>query len=325
MAAQTPKTDIGDAGPGQTATGETATGDALLGAWGRYLAHEQRVSAHTLDGYMREGRLFLRFLAGHWDGAVDAEALAALGVRDFRAYLAYRRGPGLAAASVARTVSALRSFFRYLARHHGVDNAAVTMLKPPRGKRRVPRPLSETGAADVLAASREMAVEPWVAARDTAVILLLYGCGLRISEALSLQRRQAPLVDMLRIEGKGHKQRLVPVLPVVADAVDAYVAQCPHALPADGPLFVGKRGGALGPRPVQALMAQVRALLGLPDSATPHALRHSFATHLLQGGGDLRTIQDLLGHASLSTTQVYTKVDGAQLTAIYDQAHPRAK
>ncbi|MBB4211711.1 integrase/recombinase XerC [Rhodothalassium salexigens DSM 2132] len=297
----------------------------LLARWADNLAHERRLSPHTLDSYLREARFFLAFLAGHLDRPVDAAALAALDVRDFRAYLARRRADGLSPASTARAISVLKTFFAHLASREGVTNSAIAIIRAPRTPRRLPRPLSESGAEDLLETVPQTEDLDWVGARDTAVLLLLYGCGLRIAEALSLRRADAPLGTTLRVTGKGGKQRLVPVLPVVAQAVDAYVARCPHALDGDGPLFVGKRGGALGPRPVQAAVAEARRLLGLPASATPHALRHSFASHLLQNGGDLRTIQDLLGHASLASTQVYTRVDAGHLAEIYDKAHPRAR
>ena len=218
----------------------------------------------------------------------------------------------------------MRSFYRFCERDGTLKNGAIHLVQSPKLPHSVPRPLSVDGAKAVIGEVANLSEEDWIGARDTAVITLLYGCGLRISEALGLERNQAPLGDMLRITGKGGKQRLVPVLPVVADAVEAYLEACPYPLSDGDPLFVGKRGKRLNPRLIQGRLQVLRAALGLPPSATPHALRHSFATHLLSGGGDLRTIQELLGHASLSTTQHYTEVDTERLLDVYGKAHPRS-
>ena len=296
----------------------------LVVGWRRYLVSERRMAAHTVAGYGRDVGDFLAFLPEHLGGAVRPTHLARLSLADFRAYLAKRRADGLSARSMARALSALRSLFLYLKRVEGIDNQAIGAMRGPKLPHRVPRPLSEQGAADVVDAVGDFAAQDWIAARDTAVVCLLYGCGLRIAEALALNRADAPTGDMLRVTGKRGKERLVPVLPVVREAVDAYIALCPYVLAHDGPLFVGARGGRLNPRMVQKAMQQARAALGLPETATPHALRHSFATHLLAGGGDLRTIQELLGHADLASTQAYTDVDTARLMAVYKQAHPRA-
>jgi len=297
--------------------------------WLSRLADERRRSENTIAAYRRDIRDFLSFLAEHRGEVPDLGALGALSVRDVRAWLARRAAEGRAKTSTARALSAVRVFFRYLERDGVAVSSALSLVRAPKTPRGVPRPLSE-GQAKAVIAHDERCGEPpdWVARRDTAVLLLLYGCGLRIGEALGLDRADAPAADgalrSLMITGKGNKQRLVPVLPVVAEAIADYLAACPHELRSGDPLFVGVRGKRLQPRLIQHTMAGLRGALGLPASATPHALRHSFATHLLAGGGDLRTIQELLGHASLSTTQRYTEVDEAGILAAYRAAHPRA-
>jgi integrase/recombinase XerC len=292
----------------------------------RQLASERRASAHTVAAYGRDLAIFLDFLRDHLGGIADLAALSALTPRDMRAFLAHRAAADAEKTTQARNLSVVRSFFRYLDRQGLAGNDAIAVLRGPRLPKSVPKPLSEPDAATALDSTDLTARQPWIALRDAAVLGLLYGCGLRLSEALGLTRREAPVDGMsyLRITGKGRKQRLVPLLPAVIEAVDAYLATCPHRLAPDGPLFVGVRGGPLHPRLVQLLMEKLRAGLGLPDTATPHALRHSFATHLLAAGGDLRAIQELLGHASLSTTQRYTAVDAAKLMQVYEAAHPRA-
>lgn len=297
--------------------------EAVAG-WRNHLAAERRLSAHSVAAYGHDIASFLGFLV-HYRGAVPGLAmLSALTVQDFRAFLAARRKDGLEAASLARALSALRNLFRYLDRHDLARNDALAVVRGPKRPRRLPRPVAEAAATQLVDEAGQDALEPWVQARDAAVVALLYGCGLRLSEALALTKADLPLGDMLRVTGKGGKVRLVPVLPVVAQAVDHYRRLMPFAQAPKEALFRGVRGGPLGPRQVQKLMTRLRVALGLPASATPHALRHSFASHLLAAGGDLRTIQDLLGHASLSTTQVYTKVDSAQLIGVYEKAHPRA-
>ena len=298
-------------------------------AWLDNLADERRLSAHTIAAYRRDLGDFLRFLAEHEGRAPDLAALARLSIRDLRAWLAHRAGEARAKTSTARALSVVRVFFRYLEREGVAVSSALALVRGPRIPRGVPRPLSQDQARAVVDLDARSAGAPdWVARRDAAVLLLLYGCGLRIGEALGLDRADAPAADgtlrSLMITGKGNKQRLVPVLPVVAEAIADYLAACPHVLEPGDPLFVGVRGRRLQPRLVQHTMARLRGALGLPASATPHALRHSFATHLLTAGGDLRTIQELLGHASLSTTQRYTEVDEAGLMAAYTAAHPRA-
>jgi len=298
---------------------------AAIAAWRRWLGDERRLSPHTLAAYGGDVATFLGFLTHHMGQPPDLAALVALGPADLRAFLASRHGAGLMNSSQARGLSALKSLFRFLDRQGLVHNPVLGVIRAPRLPRSLPKALAADEALETLAAAAEMQSEPWLAARDVALFTMLYGCGLRLGEALALERGAAPAGKAMVITGKGQKQRLVPLLPVVVDAVAAYLQQCPFVLSATSPLFVGSRGKRLNPGVVQRQMRRLRAALGLPDSATPHALRHSFATHLLAGGGDLRSIQELLGHASLSTTQRYTAVDDAALTAIYDKAHPRAR
>ena len=297
---------------------------AAVGAWLAHLQHERGSTANTLDAYERDLRQFLVWLKADLGHAPCLADLARLDAKRFRAFMAARRRAGFASRSLARTMSALRAFFRWLeaqeiAKYRGV--LQVTMPKVPHG---IPKPLTVEKAAAVVDGGAAAELD-WVAARDTAVLLLLYGCGLRISEALSLQRKDAPLAgrDVLRIVGKGGKERLVPVLPIAQAAIAHYIRLRRLDDP-ESPLFLGAKGGRMSPRIAQLLMERLRGELGLPATATPHALRHSFATHLLSAGADLRQIQELLGHASLSTTQVYTEVDRARLLAVYDKAHPRA-
>ena len=301
---------------------------------GDYLAHLQggrRASGKTIEAYGRDIAQFGKFLQGYLGKAAGLDELAALRPVDFRAFLAARRKEGDGPRTIARKLSSLRGLYRWLARRHGIDNPALSALSGPRIAQALPHPLSPREARKALdaASGGDEHRPPWVAARDVAVLALLYGCGLRISEALSLTLEQArPLAgdkaDMLRVTGKGGKERLVPVLPAVRQALREYIRLCPFELKGDEAVFRGVRGGPLSPRVIQLLTARLRGALGLPESATPHALRHSFATHLLAAGGDLRTIQELLGHASLSTTQIYTQVDTASLLAQYRKAHPRA-
>lgn len=298
-----------------------------LARWRRRLADERRAAAKTVEAYERDIGQFLRFLTLHLGAPPTLADLADLKTLDIRAFLAKRRmEDGVGARTLGRGLAGVRSLIRDLEREGLLDAAAFTATRTPKAPKSLPRPLAAPDAKRVVNVAESLSDEPWIAARDAAVLSLLYGCGLRISEALSLTRAQAPHAGgVLRVTGKGGKTRLVPVLPVVAAAVADYVKQVPYALPADSALFRGAKGGPLSARVVQLAMERLRGALGLPDSATPHALRHSFATHLLAGGGDLRTIQELLGHASLSTTQVYTAVDQDRLIALYDQAHPRAR
>ena len=276
---------------------------------------------NTLKAYATDVSGYLAFLAGHRGGTEGLAALVTLPQTDLRAWMAHERGRGVSARSMARALSAVKGFTAWLADREGVDATATLSTRAPKFRRKLPRPLDVTAARDVLATVGDDARQDWVAARDTAVVTLLYGCGLRISEALGLTGAAAPLPAVLRIIGK---ERLVPVLPAAAEAVQRYLALCPFGMTRDAPLFRGVRGGPLNPRLISAAMERTRARLGLPASATPHALRHSFATHLLSAGGDLRAIQELLGHASLSTTQAYTAVDTARLMEVYARAHPRA-
>lgn len=298
---------------------------AAISAWSAWLAHERRASPHTLDAYAHDLAEFLEFMSGHTGGPLGLGTLAGLRLADFRAWLAHRQNRGLARTSTARALSTVRGFFRRLEKTGVGGNGAISVLRTPKVPQSIPKALSEDEAFTAIAAAAEMADEPWVARRDAAILTLLYGAGLRIGEALGLDRRDVPAGPALRVTGKGNKERVVPLLPVVLEAIAEYLDACPHRLAPDGPLFVGKRGGRLAPAQVQATLRKVRRALGLPETATPHALRHSFATHLLAGGGDLRTIQELLGHASLSTTQRYTAVDTARLSEVYRLAHPRAR
>jgi integrase/recombinase XerC len=298
--------------------------------WQRWLQHERRASLHTLAAYRRDIASFLTFLSGHLGKPACLADLAALTRADFRAWLAARSATELQASSTARALSVVRNFFRFLARHERITNAVLSTVRTPRLPRAVPKALTVGEAAEAVDAGGDLGDAPWIGKRDTAVLALLYGCGLRLGEALALNRRDAPRVrgdeiPTLVVMGKGRKQRAVPVLPAVAAAIEDYIAACPFDGDGEAPLFRGARGARLNPRLVQRRLQRLRARLGLPDSATPHALRHSFATHLLAGGGDLRAIQELLGHASLSTTQRYTEVDTAALLAVYDKAHPRAR
>jgi len=296
-----------------------------IGQWLDQLADERRLSDKTLVAYERDLRQFLRFLTGHLGGAPDVKDIAALRPADFRGFLAQRRRNGVQSRSLARGLAGIRSFLKFLERRGEVNAAAADAVRPPRQARSLPKPVAAKDALEITSGNLAMESEAWIEARNAAVLTLLYGCGLRISEALSLTGAMAPGpgIKTLRILGKGRKERIVPILPVVCDAVAHYLKLCPYAIAPDGPLFLGARGGPLNPRMIQLAMEKLRGALGLPDSATPHALRHSFATHLLAGGGDLRTIQELLGHASLASTQIYTEIDSTHLLAAYDKAHPR--
>lgn len=302
--------------------------------WYAHLMSERRMSEATLINYHRDITRFFEFLVDHLGGAASIDDLAKLELRDFRAFISHRRRDGLQSRSIARAQSSVRSFFRYLDRAKIISNAAVTALRSPKLPHALPKPLTEreaktllnaaSGTGDAESSAEEPKKEPaWIALRDAAVLTLLYGCGLRVSEALSLNRKAAPLGETLRIIGKGNKERIVPVLPAAREAVEKYLALCPHGLQPDDPLFVGLRGKRLDQRHVREVMIRLRLRLDLPEKASPHALRHSFATHLLAGGGDLRAIQELLGHASLSTTQMYTEVNTARLLEIYDMAQQK--
>jgi integrase/recombinase XerC len=297
---------------------------AALREWLSQLAALQGAAPNTIEAYRRDVAGYLGFLARHQGETGGLAQVATASQSDLRAWMASERARGLSARSLARALSAVKGFTAWASDRSGADATTVLSTRGPKVRRKLPRPLSEEGAAAILSGIGEDAREDWIAARDTAILTLLYGLGLRISEALSLTGADHPLPPTLRITGKGGKTRLVPVIPVAARAVDAYVALCPHELGHAEPLFRGVRGGPVNPRLIQAAMERARLRLGLPATATPHALRHSFATHLLSAGGDLRAIQELLGHASLSTTQAYTAVDPARLLEVYEKAHPRA-
>lgn len=297
--------------------------------WLAHLADEKRYSQKTLDAYLADIKGFMTFMADHNGDTVALDDIADLRVSELRSFMAAKRADGLGPRSLSRTITGVRSFFRFLDRHGKANFAAFRVLKAPKTPQRLPRPVSVDDAIsmadnDVL----DTAQAPWIKARDMAVIMLLYGCGLRISEALGITPRQAEAAKkdgVLRIVGKGGKERMVPVLPLINEAIAHYAVICPYNPLPDKPIFRGARGGALSPRIIQKHVERLRGALGLPETATPHALRHSFATHLLADGADLRTIQDLLGHASLSTTQVYTQVNEGRLLEAYEAAHPRAR
>jgi len=293
--------------------------------WFNWLAHERRASVHTIDAYRSDVSDFLAFLAGHLGGPPSLRELSDLRPADFRGWLTRLAERGLARTSIARALSAVRTFFSYLDRKGLAHNTAIDHISGPRIPHSVPKALEVDEVKNLLKEAGTFRQKDWIAKRDVALVTLLYGCGLRLSEALNLQKGILPLGAMLRISGKGGKERTVPVLPAVHEALDIYMAACPYNLGPQEPLFVGTRGRRLHPRTVQGMMKKLRVALNLPESATPHALRHSFATHLLGSGGDLRGIQELLGHTSLSTTQRYTLVDQTRLMDVYRAAHPRAR
>lgn len=292
----------------------------LLCDWRDHLDHEKRRSVHTIRAYVATGERFFEFLIRHYGREPDTAMIAALGANDLRAYMADRRAEGIGNASAARELSALRNFLIFV----GGSAGSVPVMRGPRVKRGLPRPVTPDEAMGLAQNLSESAKEDWVGLRDFALMLLIYGAGLRIGEALGLDGGVLPLGETVRVTGKRGKTRIVPVLPAVAEAVARYVSLCPHDIGADRPLFLGSRGGPLSPAVVRASVRQARRSLGLSERTTPHALRHSFATHLLAGGADLRSLQELLGHASLSSTQIYTAVDAAHLLDVYRHAHPRA-
>lgn len=282
-------------------------------------------SPQTIQAYQSDVLEFATFITAYHGDATGIGPLTRITITDMRAWMAQMRNDGLGARSLARKLSSVKSFFKWLAKREGFDPTVVLSTKSPKFTKKLPRPLNEAAAKDVIDLIDAQSPTPWINARDTAVVTLLYGCGLRISEALGLTGRDFPIADVLRITGKGGKTRIVPVIDAAKDAVEAYVRQCPYDVTDNGPLFYGTRGGPLTARTIQKLMQSVRMQLGLPATVTPHAMRHSFATHLLSAGGDLRSIQELLGHSSLSTTQAYTGVDTARLWDVYHQTHPKAK
>ena len=302
---------------------------AEMASWLTQLGAERRMSVKTVEAYQRDVLQFLTFLAEHQGGRISLARFAKIAPQDVRAFMAARRAGGIGGRSLMRALAGLRSFARFLERSGKGKVGALVAVRAPKVAKTLPKPISAPRArqlADVDIRAGE-AREPWILARDAAVLALLYGSGLRISEALGLSRGAVPRPgkgDVITVTGKGNKTRMVPVLPQVLALIDQYAALCPHDLPNNRPLFVGARGGPLSPRIIQLVMERLRGALSLPDTATPHALRHSFATHLLTRGGDLRAIQELLGHASLSTTQIYTAVDADRLIEVYRSAHPRA-
>ena len=296
---------------------------ALIDGFMDFIQREQRLATNTADAYRSDLSEFMGFLRGHLEQEPGMRAFAELQARDIRAFLAARRRDGLADASIARLLSAIKSFYRWLDRAHGVENPEIAFLSGPRRGQRLPRPVSEVAAKDMLEQAELIQEEPWIAARDVAALSLMYGAGLRISEVLDLPGDVNAAPERLRIKGKGGKVRIVPVIPAVREAIEAYAALCPYGLNARTPLFYGARGKRLQAPILRKQVQILRGALGLTDTATPHALRRSFATHLLANGADLRAIQTLLGHASLSTTQVYTGVEAGHLRKVHASAHPR--
>ncbi len=302
---------------------------AEMTRWMAHLRAERRLSPKTSEAYARDLRQFLVFLGAHWGASVTLKRFAELEASDVRAFMAARRIQQIGGRSLMRALAGLRSFARFLEREGKGKVGALSAIRAPKVGKSLPKPIAVGAAKELTDADLRAGEnrEPWIWARDAAVMALLYGSGLRISEALGLKKRDVPLPgsgDVLTVIGKGNKTRMVPVLQNVLALIQDYVAMCPHTIAADGPIFVGARGGPLSPRIIQLTMERLRGALGLPDSATPHALRHSFATHLLGRGGDLRAIQELLGHASLSTTQIYTGIDTERLLEVYRTSHPRA-
>ena len=301
---------------------------AALDAFRTHLEAERRASRYTVRNYMATLERFDGFARAHFGGAPSMKDLERVETRDFRAFLAERRNEGLKPQSLKLELSALKSFFKFLRARYAIENDAIVAMRGPKAPKSLPRPVPADAAEALIAAAGEGAAgvkrADWVNARDAAIFTLLYGAGLRISEALGLKRRDAPFGDTLTIKGKGGKSRRAPILPAVRDALDAYLAQCPYAGEPDDPLFFSVRGKALAARVVQRDMKALRARLGLPESATPHALRHAFATHLLEAGGDLRAVQELLGHSSIAATQRYTEIDSVSILRVYEKAHPRA-
>lgn len=293
--------------------------------WLQSLGDERRLSENTVEAYERDTRQFFTFMTSHLAGPVKLKDIESLRPADLRGFLATRRKDGAGARTLGRGLAGIRSFLRHLEKRGLVNAAGASAIRSPKQPKSLPKPLSATQALAVVSEANQLSEEPWISARNSAVLTLLYGCGLRISEALGLTANDFHgSARALRITGKGNKTRLVPLLPIALEAVELYRKLCPFHLGGDVPLFRGAKGGPLQPAIIQREMQKLRSALGLADTATPHALRHSFATHLLGNGGDLRTIQELLGHASLSTTQVYTGVDSVRLLDVYDRAHPRA-
>ena len=301
----------------------THPAQALAAQWGSYLQHDRRRSLHTVRAYVATAHRLIHFLGRHRGEEIAAEGLLDLTAADLRAFLADRRGEGLGASSAARELSGVRAFISYAAEQQG-HHAQVPRTRAPKRPRTLPRPAAPDEVVELAENAADAASAPWIGARDLAILLLLYGAGLRVAEALSLTAAALPVGQTLRVTGKRSKTRIVPIVAAVREAIDDYVRQCPYPVTGNAPLFLGARGGPLNPDLVRRAVAAARRRLGLPETLTPHALRHSFATHLLAGGADLRALQELLGHASLSSTQIYTAVDAARLLDVYRHAHPRA-
>ena len=299
------------------------TARALVARWASYLQHDRRRSAHTVRAYAATAHRLIEFLVRYRGETIDAVGLTSVQAADLRAFLADRRAGGLRAASAARELSGVRAFLKYVAEQQGLP-AQLPRTRAPKRPRPLPRPVAPDEAISLAETAAGAANQPWIGARDLAILLLLYGAGLRVAEAMSLRANLLPIGPTLRVTGKRSKTRVVPVVPAVREAIEDYARQCPYPLRGEVPLFVGARGGPLNPDLVRRSVAAARRRLGLPDTLTPHALRHSFATHLLARGADLRSLQELLGHASLSSTQIYTAVDAARLLDVYRHAHPRA-
>lgn len=298
---------------------------SALTKWQNWLRLEKRASPHTVASYLFDIQNLMAFLNRHHGQQLNLTLLASLKLADFRSWLAYNAGAHLTASSRARAVAGVRNFFRWLDRTGQLHNNAIELLKLPKTERRLPRPVSEIEAQDIVTLSKNVPSENWIGLRDKALFTLLYGAGLRISEALNIAQADLSQKSRIVVTGKGNKQRVVPLLPIVTECLDLYLASCPYTPRGKDLIFVGARGEKLNPTVAQRHLRQLRRQLNLPDTVTPHALRHSFATHMLAGGADLRSLQELLGHSSLSTTQLYTKVDAQQLAQTYRAAHPRAR
>lgn len=298
--------------------------NVVVSDWIRWLSLEKRFSPHTVSAYKRDLSVFLDFLTEHQGSSASIKMLSQLKTTDFRSYLANKKSKGLSATSLARSISTVRNFYRFLEINSISHNPVINNIRSPKRPHSIPKPIKPDEAIAAVTLSAENQAEEWVGLRDSAVFTLLYGCGLRISEALGLNRNVLPIESSLTITGKGSKQRMVPILPIVKKSIESYDSSIPFNLKSTDPLFIGVRGKRLDPGIIQKKMRSLRSALGLPATATPHSLRHSFATHLLSNGGDLRSIQELLGHASLSTTQQYIEVDSDKMIAVYDSAHPRA-
>lgn len=301
----------------------SSTAHSLLGAWKQWLEHERQYSAHTIRAYEADMLAFFNFLQGHHGAPPTKKLLGSLKIKDFRSWLAFRHEKGLSFKATARALSTLRRFYTFFNKLNEIDNHVIFNVQVPKFDKPLPKALSREDAVDATKAIGSLAIEGWTGKRDIALLTLIYGCGLRISEALGLTLSDMPLTETLRIKGKGNKEREVPVLPIVRNAIDLYLTSCPYSLGEDDHIFVGARGKPLRAEVFRRQLQNLRNSFGLPESTTPHAFRHSFATHLLEEGGDLRVIQELLGHSSLSSTQVYTKVDSKRLLDIYDKAKPR--